>query len=199
VLAQAGLRVFIVDTNLRQPMQHTLFQRPNRRGLSELLYAPQLELDTLLEKTDVPNLHLLPAGASPPPHPSELLGSARMGELLDQLAVKADIVLCDSAHAVAIADAVALSSQVDGVMLVIELRKTRRGAAEQAVYNLRQGGANLLGIVLNRLDASPVTTAKFKPKVAPLMNGHYAYDREQVREWRTNHHSAKPRIFTERK
>lgn len=167
VLAQAGNRVIIVDADLRQPMQHTLFQFPNHRGLTDLLSDPNLELTGELEKTAVPNLRVLSVGGLLPPHPSELLGSERIGKLLDRLAEQADIVLCDSAYAVAIADALVLSSHVDGVVLVVEIGKTRRSTAEQAVYNLRQVGANLMGSVLSPLPADRVATTNLKTSVAP--------------------------------
>jgi capsular exopolysaccharide synthesis family protein len=162
VLAQGGFRVIIVDADMRQPVQHELFQLPIRRGLTDLLYDPELELNSQLQATKVSGLSVLAVGTLPPPHPSESLGSTHMGELLNQVAEQADIVLCDSAHAVAIADAMVLSGQVDGVLLVVEMGKTRRVTAEQAVQNLRQAGANLLGTILSPLPADKMTTIKLK-------------------------------------
>ncbi|MCC6454635.1 MAG: polysaccharide biosynthesis tyrosine autokinase [Caldilineaceae bacterium] len=167
VLAQGGFRVIIVDADMRQPVQHTLFQLPVRHGLTDLLYAPKMDVANQLQDTDVVGLQVLAVGTLPPPHPSELLGSARMGELLERLSEQADIVLCDSAYAVAIADALVLSAQVDGVVLAVEMGKTRRGIAEQAVQNLRQAGANLLGTILSPLPADRVATAKSKTLLVP--------------------------------
>jgi Mrp family chromosome partitioning ATPase len=123
-----------------------------------------MELGSQLKFTSVQNLRVLPVGALPPPHPSELLGSAHMSTLLNRLAELADIVLCDSAHTVAIADGLVLSRQVDGVILVIEMGKTRRSLAEQAVLDLQQAGANLLGTVLNPM---PVHKAAAPPLFRP--------------------------------
>jgi capsular exopolysaccharide synthesis family protein len=167
VLAQGGFRVIIVDADMRQPVQHMLFQLPIRHGLTDLLYAPKMDVTSQLQDTDVAGLKVLPVGTLPPPHPSELLGSARMGELLDRLAEQADIVLCDSAYAVAIADTLVLSAHVDGVVLVVEMGKTRRGIAEQAVQNLRQAGANVLGTILSPLPADKVATSKLKTLLVP--------------------------------
>jgi capsular exopolysaccharide synthesis family protein len=152
---------------MRQPVQHMLFQLPIRHGLTDLLYAPKMDVTSQLQDTDVAGLKVLPVGTLPPPHPSELLGSARMGELLDRLAEQADIVLCDSAYAVAIADTLVLSAHVDGVVLVVEMGKTRRGIAEQAVQNLRQAGANVLGTILSPLPADKVATSKLKTLLVP--------------------------------
>jgi non-specific protein-tyrosine kinase len=168
VLAQGGFRVIIVDANMRQPEQHVLFQLPMRRGLTDLLYEPEPEIDNFLQDTSVKGLRILSVGDLQPSHPSELLGSARMGLLLDRLAEQTDIVLCDSAHAVAIADALMLSPQVDGVMLVVEMGKTRRETAEQAVQNLRQAEANLLGTILSPMPSNKTATMRSK---APIVVG----------------------------
>jgi capsular exopolysaccharide synthesis family protein len=187
VLAKAGFQVIIVDANLRQPMQHILFELPNRVGLTELLCAPAADLDGHLKFTNVQNLQVLPVGALPPPHPAELLGSAQMSALLDRLATRVDIVLCDSAQTVAIADGLVLSRQVDAVILVIEMGKTRRSLAEQAVLDLQQAGANLLGTVLNPM---PVHKAAAPPLVTPApssVNGRHTEESVQTTGSRSNH------------
>ena len=179
VLAQAGHKVIIVDANLRQPVQHVIFQIPNRHGLAELLYSPKLEFDVHLQKTEVGNLQVLTVGALPPSYPSEILGSMYMGDLLRRLAQHADIVLCDSAQATTIADAAVLSGQVDGVVLVLEAGKTRRGVAEQAVDNLQQAGAHLLGVVLSPLAANKRTVTRFKAPIPPTTNGQHPNGNER--------------------
>lgn len=150
VLAQAGLRTIIVDANLRQPTIHTLFQLPNQDGLTHLLRGREQEPERYLAATMVPNLKILTSG-SPPSNPAELLGSIRMGQLLKQLSQKADVVLCDASEAVTVADASALSNQVDGVIAVIEAGKTNRDVAMQMVANLSDAHATLIGAVLNRI------------------------------------------------
>jgi capsular exopolysaccharide synthesis family protein len=168
VLAQAGFRVIVVDTNLRQPLQHVLFQLPAGPGLTDYLYQAKPQLNGILQPASIPGLKILTVGDVQPAHPTELLGSARMAELLNRLAEHADIVLCDSAQAVAIADALVLSAHVDAAMLVVEMGKTRRATAEQAIRNLRQGGVNVLGTVLSPVQADMLVTAPLK---APTVSG----------------------------
>ena len=96
------------------------------------------------------NLQILTAGALPP-NPAELLGSQRMGQLLANLNELADVVIYDSPPVLMVADAAILSSRVDGTVLVIEAGRTRREVARQAVSNLRQANARLLGGLLNRV------------------------------------------------
>jgi len=150
VMAQAGLKTIIVDTDLRRPVQHQIFTVPNLEGLTALLRSPMDEVNGHLEDTKIENLRVLTSGDIPP-NPSELLGSQRMGQLLDRLTELADVVLLDSPPVLAVTDAAVLSKRIDGLLLVTEAGQTRRDAARQAVLNLQQAGANLLGGVLNRV------------------------------------------------
>lgn len=150
VMAQAGLKTIIVDADLRRPVQHQIFQVANLGGLTDLLRSPELEINSHLRNTNVQNLQLITCGDLPP-NPSELLGSQRMEQLLANLKELVDIVILDSPPAVAVTDAAVLSNRVDGVVLVTQAGQTRRDVAKQAVLNLQQAGANLLGAVLNRV------------------------------------------------
>lgn len=150
VMAQAGLKTIIVDTDLRRPMQHQVFHVPNMEGLTNLLRSPQLEVNGHLANTEIENLQVLTSGEIPP-NPSELLGSQRMGQLLDRLSELADVLIFDSPPVLAVADATILSTRVDGLVLVTEAGQTRRDAARQAIDHLQQAGATLLGGVLNRV------------------------------------------------
>jgi non-specific protein-tyrosine kinase len=149
VMAQAGLKTIIVDADLRRPVQHQIFRVPNLRGLTDLLCSPELEINGHLRNTNVQNLQLITCGVLPP-NPSELLGSQRMGQLLASLKELVDVVILDSPPAVAVTDAAVLSNRVDGVVLITHAGQTRRDVARQAILNLQQAGANLLGGVLNR-------------------------------------------------
>ena len=150
VMAQAGLKTIIVDTDLRRPMQHECFRVPLKGGVTDLLRWPELQLDEYLKDTQVARLQVLTSGELPP-NPSELLGSPQMGQLLANLKEVADILVLDSPPATIVADAAELSKRVDGVLLVVEANRTRRDIVKQAISNLQQAGGNLLGAVLNRM------------------------------------------------
>lgn len=161
VMAQAGQKTVIVDANLRQPKIHELFQLSNREGLTHLLHGQDQDFDRYLCPTLVPNLRILPSGAVPS-NPSELLGSDRMTDLLAKLGSIADVVICDSTEAVTVADVSVLSNKVDGVLLVIDSGQTDRNTALQAVANLRDANANVLGGVLNRIRSRGRVTLQTK-------------------------------------
>jgi non-specific protein-tyrosine kinase len=151
VMAQAGHKTIVVDTDLRRPVQQEIFHLPNEKGLTDFLRDPQADITDFLMGTQVPELQVLTSGALPP-SPSELLGSQRMKQVMANLTEFADIVIYDSPPAVLVADAAILSERVDGVVLIMEAGKTRRDLIKQAVFNLNQAEANIFGAVLNRVN-----------------------------------------------
>jgi capsular exopolysaccharide synthesis family protein len=120
---------------------------------STYISPQQALLRESLVATRVPNLALLPAGAVPP-NPAELLGSKRTADLLHELSLLADMVVIDTPPVLAVTDAVILSEQVDGVLLVASLGETKRSAAERAKSILSAGHGRLLGFVLNKVEPS---------------------------------------------
>jgi len=150
VLAQSGLRVALVDADLRRPRQHHLFNIPSgAEGVTESLVEGKTDGRITQPLADF-DLRLLPAGALPP-NPVEMVGSQRMRQLLEGLASEADVVVVDSPPVLSMADAAVLAQAVDGVLLAVEANKTRRGAAQDAVLSLQQIGANVLGVVLTQV------------------------------------------------
>ena len=145
-LAAAGDRVMVIDADLRRPRQHTLFDVDGRVGLSEVL-AGQIELEDALVEVGDDGLMLLPAGRTPP-NPSELLGSARMRTLLEQVS-RDFLVMVDAPPVLPVTDSTLLATSVDGTVLVVRHAKTRREHVEVARDMLAKVNANLIGVVLN--------------------------------------------------
>jgi non-specific protein-tyrosine kinase len=150
VMAQADLRTIIVDSDLRIPRMHKIFRVPNSEGLTDLLRSPGLEVGDYLQDTGTENLRVITSGPLPT-NSSEMLGSARMDELVQRLEKLADVIIFDSPPVLAVADAAVLSQRVDGVVLVLDAGRTHRAAARHAAERLRSLGANILGTVLNRV------------------------------------------------
>ncbi len=150
VMAQSGNKVVILDTDLRRPVQHKIFNLMNRTGLSDAVLRPQSDIQEHLQETGIDNLKLLSSG-SLPPNPAELLGSERMGSIIEDLKKVANIILFDSPPVLVVADAAILGSRVDGVILVNDSGNTRTNEAKRAVEELRRGRGNILGVVLNRI------------------------------------------------
>ncbi|MBK8045638.1 MAG: CpsD/CapB family tyrosine-protein kinase [Anaerolineales bacterium] len=150
VMAQQGQRVVLVDSDLRRPTLHRLFQLPNTVGLTNAA-ARAPTAAPFMQPTQVENLSVLTTGPLPP-NPAELLGSTRFGELLKDLYQHADVILFDSPPALAVTDAPVLARQVDGVLLIIDAGATRRQWAVSAQETLNKVGAKVLGVALNRLN-----------------------------------------------
>lgn len=150
VMAQAGLSVILVDSDLRRPALHQYFEVSRNLGLTNALLDKNPNPDGYLQETEVENLRVLTCGPLPP-NPSELLNSQRMRELIEQLKGEADVLLFDSPPILAVTDASILANQVDGVLLVVDAGTTRRGVAQRGKEQLDKVGANVLGAALNKL------------------------------------------------
>ncbi len=153
VMAQSGLRVILVDTDLRRPVMHKFFGLSNERGLSDAIVQSAADLTEYLQPTGVEGLSLLASGTLPP-NPAEMLGSQRMVEMIATLQQHADLVLFDSPPVLVVTDAVVLGTRVDGVLLVNDVGATRRNMSRQAAEELRRVQVNLLGLVLNRMSGA---------------------------------------------
>ncbi|GMU40739.1 MAG: chromosome partitioning protein [Chloroflexota bacterium] len=150
VFGLAGHRVCIVDTDLRRPTIHRVFGVENAEGLTNLLLAREPEFERSVQRSVYTNVSVVPSGPLPP-NPSELLGSARMQEILDWLRAHYDIVLLDSPPALVVTDASVLATLVDGIVIVARAGKTRRGALRATVEELAQSGRPIAGFILNRV------------------------------------------------
>jgi capsular exopolysaccharide synthesis family protein len=150
--AQADQRVILIDADLHRPRQHRIFGLPNNAGLTTALLAPEAARDGFCQVTSVPGLCVVTSGPLPP-NPAELLGSARMRDLIQTFGREADIILLDSPPVTALADAAILSTQVDGVLLLISAGQTRREMAKRAMAALERVQARVVGALLNRLPA----------------------------------------------
>jgi capsular exopolysaccharide synthesis family protein len=162
VLAQAGHRTLVVDADLRRPVQHKLFRVPNNEGLAELLlnYSPNgnnqdvgMLLEQLTIRTAQEGLSILSSGGQTP-YSHQLLSLETMKELLSVAAAYYDYVVVDSPPLLAAADALILSSAVDGVVLVAYAGKTRRRDLKLSLNQLQDVNANVIGVVLNHLNIS---------------------------------------------
>ncbi len=144
-MAQAELRVILVDCDLRRPALHSIFGLPNDAGFTNLLLDAAAPIP--FQATEVEGLRLLTSGPLPP-QPADLLGSRRMDAAIERLKAEADIVLFDAPPIIAVTDAAVLATKLDGVLLVAKSGRTRRDRAREAVQLLQKVNARVLGVVL---------------------------------------------------
>ena len=152
-LCQMGLKVLLVDADLRRGVLHAVFKVPREPGLSNLL-AAQSTMAESLRRIDLGEsgvLHLLATGGLPP-NPSELLSSDRMKKLITHLEEHYDAVILDCPPLNVVTDAAIVGTRVDGVILVARANTTEKGALAYAADQLRKVRAPVVGAVLNDLD-----------------------------------------------
>jgi capsular exopolysaccharide synthesis family protein len=150
-LAQAGERVVLVDADLRRARLAEMFSLEGAVGLTNVIRR-QLPVNEALQGWQ-DTVALLASGPLPP-NPSEILGSQSMTTLIDELAAVADIVIFDAPPVLPVTDAVVLSTQVDGVLIVARHGRTQRSLAAEAHRRLQGVGAHLVGFVLNAVPNS---------------------------------------------
>lgn len=148
VIAQGDRGISLVDADMRRPRIHSLMNLTHRAGLSELFLQDTLVLDGQHQQTNIRNLRVIGAGKTPP-NPADLLGSTRMKEVLDAAQLESSILIIDSPPVLSVTDAAVMAPNVDGFILVVKAGVTKVSAARQAVVQLRQIGANLIGLVVN--------------------------------------------------
>lgn len=148
--AQSGRRCILVDADLRRPVIHNIFGLDREPGLSEAA-AGVTPLAECVRKTSIENLSILPSGFIPH-NPSELLGSRRMKEIIAGLTADCDMLLIDSPPMAVVTDAMLLSPEVDGTLLVVGARLGNRRVLQTSLSRLSRTSSFIVGAVLNGFD-----------------------------------------------
>lgn len=149
-MAQLGSKTILIDTDLRRPVIHSIFNMRKENGATNYLIG-KATVDEIIKPTFVDNLSIITSGPLPP-NPSELLGSDAMKELITMLRDKYDAILFDSPPVIAVTDAAILSTMVDGVVLVIKAHQTQREAIKRAKGLLDTAESNIFGSLLNSVN-----------------------------------------------
>ncbi|WP_224092481.1 GumC family protein [Nostoc sp. MS1] len=143
-----GLRVLLVDANLRQPMIHNLANLKNLWGLSSLL-STNLPVSEVIHKLPtMEQLSLITAGPAPE-DPIKLLASEKMRQLMVDFQNSYDLVIYDAPHFFGLSDVSIISPYTDGVLMVVRIGKTDASVIEQALDYLKILPLNILGVVSN--------------------------------------------------
>lgn len=146
-LAQGGHETIVIDSDLRRPVQHTLWGLTNERGLTTMLLDDAALASPPLQDVGVEHLHVLTSGPLPP-NPADLVGSRRMDEVIAALRQRADYVLFDAPPVLAVSDAAVLGHKLDGLILVLRAGSARRDHAARAKEELTRVNVPVLGVVL---------------------------------------------------
>ncbi len=151
--AQSNKRVLIIDADMRKPSLNTQFNLNNTSGLSDILDG-KAELQDVVQKTAIENLTLLTTGVLPG-NPAELLSSEKFHSLILEAKQCYDFVIIDTPPLLSVSDPCIISSQVDGLILVVRIMKSNRSAVIRTAELLEIHEATVLGVVANAtLDGS---------------------------------------------
>ncbi len=147
ILAQSNKRVLIIDGDMRRGYLHKYFNHDNQPGLAEYLNAQQ-SIESIIKPTEVHNLDVITRGKSPV-NPSELLSSAKLSELLEQVSPLYDHIIIDTPPVLAVTDGIIIS-QYAGVNLVIaRYAKSQMKELELTLNRFEQVGVKVNGFILN--------------------------------------------------
>jgi polysaccharide biosynthesis transport protein len=149
-MAQSGQRVLLIDTDMRRPRLHMSLGIPRQTGLSNLILG-DTDYDEAIKTTLIPNLFVLPCGPLPP-NPAELLMSQRFANVLTELSNRFDRLILDSPPLQVVADAVVLSKQADGCILVARASKTVRDDLKRSAGQLRNVEGTIFGVIVNAIE-----------------------------------------------
>ena len=159
-LGQGGQKTLLIDADLRRPVIHSVFGYNKEPGITNYLVG-RANVEEITRITPIPNLSVITSGTIPP-NPSELLGSPRMREFLEQMREKYDMILFDSPPVMAVTDAQVLSQHADGVIVVLAAGQTQIELAKRTKQALLKVDAPIIGYVLNNFDVTKTYGSYYK-------------------------------------
>lgn len=151
-MADRGMRVLIVDTDLRRPNVHRVLRMERGPGLADVL-REGLDSQSVIRPTRIDNLWIISSGRVPP-NPSELIGSDHMAALMEQLGASFDLVICDAPSVLVVTDPVLLATHVDTCMMVVSTNNARRETVIRAKKLLSTAKVAVAGVVVNGLETT---------------------------------------------
>ncbi len=151
-LADLGLKVLVVDSDMRLPMQARYLGAEQGEGLSTLL-SDSARKPTEFIHSIVENLDVLPAGPKPP-DPAKLLNSSRSKEIMEEIRALPgyDIIVVDAPPCLMLADPILIGEKLDGILFLVGLGKVSRELAPQASRRIKASGVDVLGIICNQVN-----------------------------------------------
>ena len=147
LFSQLGKRTLLIDADLRRPRQHHIFGLPGRIGLSSVL-AGRAGWDAVCEIKALPDLWVLPAGATPP-NPQELLARPGFAKLIQAFRSSYDVILVDTPAAENCADASTIATRAGAALMLACRDATSVPRVASLAEDLRQFGVTIVGAVLN--------------------------------------------------
>ncbi|HCD9235322.1 capsular biosynthesis protein [Elizabethkingia anophelis] len=149
-LASPNKKVVIIGSDIRNPqLQRYNTARKGLKGLTEYLYTEQIKLEDIIHvSTFNPNLDVIYSGMIPP-NPTELLTNGRYEKLLEELKLKYDYIIVDTAPLMLVTDTFLIADLADATIYVTRSKYTEKTLIEFANNNIHQNKIKNVGFVLN--------------------------------------------------
>lgn len=160
-LAQSGKKVLLIDGDLRLPSIAKKMKLENTKGLSNMLFDYDSQRLEEYKSHYLDNWYIVPAGELPP-NPSELLGSRKLGRLLDRLSESFDYIVIDFPPVNIVSDALAASKHITGMILVVREDYTEKKELEACIRQLKLSDVNVLGCLFNGAKSGKKSYGKYK-------------------------------------
>ena len=151
--AQLGMKVLVVDCDMRRGTQHKQFTVTNTNGLSDLLVDQAADYVKYIKPTAIENVHIITAGTVPP-NPSELLSSKKFETLVANMREVFDMVIFDLPPVTVVPDAAIVATKVDKTVIISRVKVTPMEELEKTKKMLENVGANIAGVVVNGVKTS---------------------------------------------
>lgn len=160
--AQAGKKTCLVDVDMRKGRLYTMLNANPTPGVSNYLTNINVEktitdIAGFIQETEIPMLYVIPAG-NVPPNPSELLISAKMQQLVNELKEHVDVIVFDGTPCNLVTDATIVSRLVDQTIIVVAHNSTKMEDLKDTKRQIENAGGKVTGIVLNKV---PTTGRKY--------------------------------------
>ncbi len=150
----------IIDSDMRNPQLHKIFDVENSKGLSGYLTGHALIEEGFIQKTSMENLDIITAGLRTP-NASDLLNSPRLADLLRKIEPEYSFIIFDSPPVIGFSDSLILSASMDGVIMVARTGRTTREALHQTKKSLESINSRIFGVVLNAMKQTDLKYASY--------------------------------------
>ena len=161
-MAARGKSCVLVDVDLRRSVAVKRFGMSTKgqmKGVAHYLTG-QAELEEIVYKTNYENLYIVPAGRDVS-YPMGLINSSEFSTLLDTLAEEFEMVIVDSPPVGVVIDAVDIASHCDGIVIVIEYGKRRKGELQDAVRQMQRSGTPILGCIIDKVTVTTLSEKQY--------------------------------------
>ncbi len=170
-----NLKTLVIEGDLRKPRLPDIFGE-KEKGLTDYLLGTIKENEIIYD-TFIENVYYIPPGEIPP-NPTELLSLPRFNELIKKLKEKFDVIIIDSPPVTLFVDAVVISNNVDGTIILVQFEYTKRETLEYTVESLKKSGSRIIGFVANKIVPSffRTRTAYYYPSYKNYKKYGYSFD-----------------------